>query len=40
MNPTIITTSPAPISTKMTMPTHQNELYAQVTEADGVNINI
>ena len=36
----ILITSHAAIPTTLTMPTDQNELYKQVTEADGLNINI
>ena len=36
----ILITSPAAISTKLTMLIHQNELYTQISQADGLNINI
>ena len=32
----VLVTSPAAISTKLTIPTHQNEFYIQVKEVDGL----
>ena len=32
----MLITSPLHLTTKLTIPTHQNQLYIQVTQADGL----